>query len=93
MKAGSSHKPLARPSQSRSVFSVGSFHGYPFLSEWIQVGINRVVATEFFCEDCNECGCVCPDGASSILLEKVTFSGMRVGVPTLFYKEENNENQ
>jgi hypothetical protein len=84
MKAGSSHKPLARPSQSRSVLSVGSFHGYPFLSEWIQVGINRVVATESLCEDCNECGCVCPDGASSIPLEKVTFSGMRVGAPVLF---------
>ena len=84
MKAGSSRKPLARASQSRSVLSVASFHDCPFLSEWIQVGINRVVATEFLCEDCNECGCVCTDGASSIPLEKVTFSGMRVGAPALF---------
>jgi len=64
-----------------------------FLSEWIQVDINRVVATEFLCEDYNECGCVYPDGTSSIPLEKVTFSGTRMGAPALFQDEENNENQ
>ena len=48
-----------------------------------QVGINRVMATEFLCEDCNECGYVYPDGAASIPLEKVTFLGMKVGVSAL----------
>jgi hypothetical protein len=42
------------------------------------------MATEFLCEDCNECGCVYPDGTASIPLEKVTFSGMKVGVSALF---------
>ena len=75
------------------MLSVGSFHDCPFLSEWIQVGINRIVAAEFLCEDCSECSCVCPHGASSIPLEKLTFSGMKVEAPSLFYKEENNEDQ
>ena len=39
----------------------------------IRVQDNRVVVTEFICEDCNECGCVCPDHAITIPLEKVTF--------------------
>jgi len=39
----------------------------------IRVQDNRVVVTEFICEDCNECGCVCPDKAISVPLEKVTF--------------------
>ena len=33
----------------------------------------RPVVTEFLCEDCNECGCICPDEAITIPLEKVTF--------------------
>ena len=33
----------------------------------------RIVVTEFICEDCNECGCVCPDNAISVPLDKVTF--------------------
>jgi MinD superfamily P-loop ATPase len=33
----------------------------------------RPVVTEFLCEDCNECGCVCPDHAITVPLEKVTF--------------------
>ncbi len=39
----------------------------------IRVQGERVVVTEFLCEDCNECGCVCPDGAITVPLEKVTF--------------------
>jgi len=39
----------------------------------IRVQNDRVVVTEFLCEDCNECGCVCPDGAIEVPLEKVTF--------------------
>jgi len=39
----------------------------------IRVQDGRVVVTEFICEDCNECGSVCPDGAISVPLEKVTF--------------------
>jgi Fe-S-cluster-containing hydrogenase component 2 len=33
----------------------------------------RVVVTEFLCEDCNECGCVCPAGAITVPVEKLTF--------------------
>jgi MinD superfamily P-loop ATPase len=33
----------------------------------------RVVVTEFLCEDCNECGCVCPDLAITVPVIKVTF--------------------
>ena len=39
----------------------------------IRVQDDRVVVTEFICEDCNECGCVCPDDAISVPMEKVTF--------------------
>lgn len=39
----------------------------------IRVQDGRVVVTEFLCEDCNECGCVCPDEAIEVPLEKVTF--------------------
>jgi len=39
----------------------------------IRVQDNRIVVTEFLCEDCNECGCACPDGAITVPLEKVTF--------------------
>ena len=39
----------------------------------IRVQDDRVVVTEFLCEDCNECGCVCPDHAITVPLEKVTF--------------------
>jgi MinD superfamily P-loop ATPase len=39
----------------------------------IRVQDGRVVVTEFICEDCNECGCVCPDEAIELPLEKVTF--------------------
>jgi len=39
----------------------------------IRVQDGRPVVTEFLCEDCNECGIICPDFAISIPLEKVTF--------------------
>lgn len=39
----------------------------------IRVQNDRIVVTEFLCEDCNECGCVCPDAAISVPLAKVTF--------------------
>ncbi len=39
----------------------------------IRVQDTRVVVTEFLCEDCNECGVICPDHAISVPLEKVTF--------------------
>jgi len=39
----------------------------------IRVQDNLVVVTEFICEDCNECGIVCPDNAITIPLDKVTF--------------------
>jgi MinD superfamily P-loop ATPase len=39
----------------------------------IRVQDGRPVVTEFLCEDCNECGCVCPDGAINIPLDKITF--------------------
>jgi len=39
----------------------------------IRVQDTRVVVTEFLCEDCNECGCVCPDRAITVPLAKVTF--------------------
>jgi MinD superfamily P-loop ATPase len=39
----------------------------------IRVQGKRVVVTEFLCEDCNECGCVCPDEAIEVPLAKVTF--------------------
>jgi Fe-S-cluster-containing hydrogenase component 2 len=41
--------------------------------EAIRVQGDRIVVTEFLCEDCNECGFVCPDHAISIPLDKVTF--------------------
>ncbi len=31
--------------------------------EAIRVQDGRPVVTEFLCEDCNECGCICPDQA------------------------------
>ncbi|MBI5359664.1 MAG: ferredoxin [Planctomycetes bacterium] len=31
----------------------------------------KVEVTEFLCEDCNECGCACPDNAIKII--KVTW--------------------
>ncbi len=39
----------------------------------IRVQDDRIVVTEFLCEDCNECGSVCPDSAITVPLEKVTF--------------------
>ena len=39
----------------------------------IRVQDNRIVVTEFICEDCNECGCVYPDLAITVPVEKVTF--------------------
>lgn len=39
----------------------------------IRVQDGRVVVTEFTCEDCNECGCVCPDKAITVVMDKVTF--------------------
>jgi len=39
----------------------------------VRVQENRVVVTEFLCEDCNECGVVCPDEAISVPVDKVTF--------------------
>jgi len=39
----------------------------------IRVQDNRVVVTEFLCEDCNECGSICPDKAITITVPKVTF--------------------
>ncbi len=39
----------------------------------IRVQDDRVVVTEFLCEDCNECGCVCPDKAITVPVAKVTF--------------------
>jgi MinD superfamily P-loop ATPase len=31
----------------------------------------KVIVTEFLCEDCNECGCICPDEA--IHIKTITF--------------------
>jgi len=39
----------------------------------MRVQDNRVVITEFLCEDCNECGSVCPDKAISVPVGKITF--------------------
>jgi Fe-S-cluster-containing hydrogenase component 2 len=39
----------------------------------IRVQDSRVVVTEFLCEDCNECGVVCPDRAIAVPVDKVTF--------------------
>ncbi len=39
----------------------------------IRVQDSRVVVTEFLCEDCNECGVVCPDKAIKVVVDKVTF--------------------
>jgi MinD superfamily P-loop ATPase len=39
----------------------------------IRVQNGRPVVTEFICEDCNECGCACPDSAITVPLTKVTF--------------------
>ena len=39
----------------------------------IRVQDARIVVTEFICEDCNECGVICPDQAISVPLEKVSF--------------------
>jgi MinD superfamily P-loop ATPase len=39
----------------------------------VRVQDNRVVVTEFLCEDCNECGVTCPDGAISVPVDKVSF--------------------
>jgi MinD superfamily P-loop ATPase len=39
----------------------------------VRVQDGRPVVTEFLCEDCNECGCVCPDHAITVPLSKVTF--------------------
>lgn len=41
--------------------------------EAIRVQDNRIVVTEFLCEDCNQCGFVCPDHAISIPLEMITW--------------------
>ena len=39
----------------------------------LQVRDGKIIVTEFLCEDCNECGCICPDEAITIRVEKVTF--------------------
>jgi MinD superfamily P-loop ATPase len=39
----------------------------------IRVQDGRAVVTEFLCEDCNECGVVCPDKAIKCTVDKVTF--------------------
>ncbi len=39
----------------------------------IRVQDHRVVVTEFLCEDCNECGSICPDKAITVTAPKVTF--------------------
>lgn len=39
----------------------------------IRVQDDRVVVTEFLCEDCNECGIVCPDRAITVPVDKITF--------------------
>jgi ferredoxin len=39
----------------------------------IRVQDGRVVVTEFLCEDCNECGSVCPDKAISVPVAKISF--------------------
>lgn len=39
----------------------------------IRMQDGRPVVTDFLCEDCNECGFVCPDLAVKIPLDKVTF--------------------
>ena len=41
--------------------------------EAIRVQDGRVVVTEFLCEDCNECGSVCPDKAITLPVKNVTF--------------------
>ncbi len=41
--------------------------------EAIRMQDNRIVVTEFLCEDCNECGFTCPDHAICIPVESVTF--------------------
>jgi MinD superfamily P-loop ATPase len=47
----------------------------------------RPVVTEFLCEDCNECGCICPDRAITVPVEKATFlqavEKQRANSPTL----------
>ncbi len=40
-------------------------------TEALKVREDRIVVTEFLCEDCNECGFACPDKAISI--ENVTW--------------------
>jgi len=39
----------------------------------IRVQDSRVVVTEFLCEDCNECGCVCPDKAITVSVGTISF--------------------
>lgn len=39
----------------------------------IRVQDDRVVVTEFLCEDCNECGCACPVEAITVAVDKLTF--------------------
>jgi len=39
----------------------------------LRVQDNRVVVTEFLCEDCNECGVLCPDKAITVPVDQVTF--------------------
>ena len=51
---------LERDDVTQSLFHSVTFSGRP-------------VVTEFLCEDCNECGCVCPDHAITVPLAKVTF--------------------
>lgn len=43
------------------------------MDEAIRAQDNRIVVTEFLCEDCNECGFTCPDHAITIPLKLVTF--------------------
>jgi MinD superfamily P-loop ATPase len=43
------------------------------MDEAIRVQDDKIVVTEFLCEDCNECGFTCPDKAITIPLELVTF--------------------
>ena len=39
----------------------------------LRIQDGKIVVTEFLCEDCNECGFICPVDAIAIEIEKVTF--------------------
>jgi Fe-S-cluster-containing hydrogenase component 2 len=41
--------------------------------EAMRVQEGKIVVTEFLCEDCNECGFVCPTKAITISVGRLTF--------------------